>query len=123
MIEIWNNVVSERRCSFSAGSLEGKGVLWLLFLYFIFFYELIYEFHSFSLTLSFLFDLVTGEKSLKDSSKKDLNNKKVESEFISDKNKRKNDKDVKDIQEKLGMTTVNKKSPQAEKTSGGKDVT
>ena len=75
------------------------------------------------MTLSFLFDLVTGEKSLKDSSKKDLNNKKVESEFISDKNKRKNDKDVKDIQEKLGMTTVNKKSPQAEKTSGGKDVT
>lgn len=75
------------------------------------------------LTLSFLFDIVTAEKSLKDSSKKDLNNKKVESEFISDKSNTKSDKDVKDIQEKLSMTTVNKKSPQAEKTSGGKDVT
>lgn len=47
----------------------------------------------------------------------------MESEFISDKSNTKSDKDVKDIQEKLSMTTVNKKSPQAEKTSGGKDVT
>lgn len=89
-------------------------------LYFLlpFCYELIYEFYSFPLTLSFLFDLVIGERSPKALSEKKLNIKKVESE--SDKNKAKNDKEV---QEKLGMTTVNKKSPQAEKSSGGKDVT
>jgi len=82
---------------------------------------LIYEFYSFPLTLSFLFDLVIGERSPKALSEKNLNIKKVESE--SDKNKAKNGKDVKEVQEKLGITTVNKKSPQAEKSSGGKDVT
>ncbi|XP_070504481.1 synapse-associated protein of 47 kDa isoform X1 [Chironomus tepperi] len=64
-------------------------------------------------------DDVTGEKNLKDSSKKDLNYKeKVDSAAYE--SKAKNDKDVKGIQEKLDIT-VDKKPFQAEKTSGDEE--
>ena len=47
----------------------------------------------------------------------------MQSKLVSDKSKAKSDKDMQNIQEKLETTTVDKKSPRVEKTSGGKDVT